>query len=164
MYHLVWSPSKHRESLTTVALRLSRYFADRAARESGQPRATPLTDGQREILEESFFNEPFPYTGVIILLTYRTQLRPKQVKQWFDNRRKKYRTEGVPLPTRNSAEQDPAAAARMWRAYKRDPDEYAKQLWLGIIHDRTGASTGQVASEADVEEWEALCAADRGDQ
>ncbi|KAI1763725.1 hypothetical protein GGR53DRAFT_353894 [Hypoxylon sp. FL1150] len=142
---------------------VGRYFANRAARESGQPRATPLTDRQREILEDSFDDDPFPYTGTTIVLTYQTKLRPKQVRQWFDNRRKKYRNEGLPLITRNSAEQDMTAAARMWRAYKRDPEGYAKQLWLGTISVRTGAPTGHVATEADIEKWEVFWAAGRGD-
>ncbi|XXH05812.1 hypothetical protein Hte_012250 [Hypoxylon texense] len=140
---------------------VGRYFSNRAARESGQPRARPLTTMQRELLEGSFEHDAFPYTGTIIVLTYQTKLRPKQVKQWFDNRRKKHRCYGLPLVTNNLVEQDAAAAARMWRAFKANPDEYAKQLWLGTISSRTGACTGKVAGIAEGEEWERLWGMDR---
>lgn len=115
-----------------------------------------MTTAQRELLEESFEDDPFPYTGTFIVLTYQTKLRPKQVKQWFDNQRKKLRSYGLPLTTSNLVEQDAAAAARMWRAFKADPDDYAKQLWLGTISSRTGAYTGKVAGIAEREEWERL--------
>ncbi|KAI0109439.1 hypothetical protein F4776DRAFT_400689 [Hypoxylon sp. NC0597] len=133
---------------------IGRYFSNRAARETGQPRARPLTPAQLGLLEESWCSDPYPYVGTIIVLTYQTKLQPKQVKRWFDNQRKKYRNNGLFLSTRNVAQQDPACAARMWRAYNKNPSEYAKKLWLGTISASTGAPTGKAIDTAKEREWE----------
>jgi hypothetical protein len=64
-------------------------------------------------------------------------LEPKQVKAWFDNERKKADKRGETMFTRNEPT-DMNDAARMWRAYKKDPEGYVKALTSGEISPRTG--------------------------
>ncbi|KAI0384577.1 hypothetical protein F5Y04DRAFT_248645 [Hypomontagnella monticulosa] len=132
---------------------IGQYFSNRAAREAGRPRARPPTPEQLEILKDNFLDEPFPPTGTLILLTYQTGLEPKQVKQWFDYQRKKYRNDGILLVTRSANQQNPVTAAKMWRAFKKAPAEYTKSLWLGAIALDSGEPTGEPPGEGREEEW-----------
>jgi hypothetical protein len=64
-------------------------------------------------------------------------LEPKQVKAWFDNERKKADKKGETIFTKNKPT-DMKDAARVWRAYKKDPEGYERALTSGEISARTG--------------------------
>ncbi|KAI1326440.1 hypothetical protein F5Y16DRAFT_400331 [Xylariaceae sp. FL0255] len=129
----------------------------------GQPRAQSKTPEQLQLLEEAFDDDPYPPVGVMIVLTYQTKLEPKQVKQWFDYKRAKLDKTGEVFFTRAPpAGLTPAnlatCAARMWRAYKRDPEGYAKELYMRRVSHYTGESS-QHQREPELEaederEWE----------
>jgi hypothetical protein len=107
------------------------------AREEGRPRAVRKTPEQLERLRESWEDEPYPNVGETIILVHSTGLEPKQVKAWFDNERKKANKKGEPMVTRNTPT-DMNDAARMWRAFKKDPEGYARALTSGEISPGTG--------------------------
>jgi hypothetical protein len=71
------------------------------------------------------------------MLVHSTGLEPKQVKAWFDNERKKADKRGETMFTRNKPT-DMNDAARMWRAYKKDPEGYARALSSREISPRAG--------------------------
>jgi hypothetical protein len=59
------------------------------------------------------------------------------VKQWFENERKKAFPKGERIFTRNESP-DRNDAARMWRAYKKDPEGYVRALCSREISAVTG--------------------------
>ncbi|CAG8982548.1 hypothetical protein HYALB_00002330 [Hymenoscyphus albidus] len=112
------------------------YFSNRAAAESGRSRTQAKTPEQLEVLRSSWEDDPFPLTGERILLVHETGLQKAQVDSWFQAERKKAEKNGEDLWSRNR-DNDPNAAAKMWRAYKRDPDGYVEGLTSGRIHPGT---------------------------
>ncbi|KAI0008647.1 hypothetical protein F4779DRAFT_426222 [Xylariaceae sp. FL0662B] len=131
---------------------VGRYFSNRAARERGQPRARAPTRKQLRLLEEAFDEDAYPYTGTIILLTYQTGLQPKQVKSWFDNRRRRLARKGEYMFSMNF-DQDPALAATMWRDYQKDPEAYAREIFLGM-RAPSGEWFYDLAEPEDEAEWD----------
>ena len=109
--------------------------------------------------------------GEIILLTWQTGLRPEQVKRWFDQKRSRYLRRGnrgrldLEMMSRNVPFQDlldvSQVAKRMWREYRKDPERYARDIWLGIINPRNGGRTGVRVEKADYENWDSQWGEDR---
>ncbi|CAG8949197.1 hypothetical protein HYFRA_00004820 [Hymenoscyphus fraxineus] len=116
---------------------VGKYFSNRAAAESGRSRTQAKTPEQLEVLRSSWEDDPFPLTGERILLVHETGLQKAQVDSWFQAERKKAEKNGEDLWSRNR-DNDPNAAAKMWRAYKRDPEGYVEGLTSGRIHPGTG--------------------------
>jgi hypothetical protein len=147
------SPSLNFSSSVAPTNRLHRYYANRVAREEGRPRAVRKTPEQLERLRESWEDDPYPTVGETIILVHSTGLEPKQVKAWFDNERKKADKRGETMFTRNEPT-DMNDAARMWRAYKKDPEGYVKALTSGEISPRTGQRQAVEEDNEDGDEWE----------
>ncbi|KAG4438722.1 hypothetical protein IFR05_005802 [Cadophora sp. M221] len=74
-----------------------------------------------------------------------TVSRLKQVKQWFDNERKKVDAKGETLYTCNGPA-DPNAALRLARMYKKDPEFTVR----GLVEGRINGVTGMVDKEEEV--------------
>ncbi|CAJ2504298.1 Uu.00g116920.m01.CDS01 [Anthostomella pinea] len=127
------------------------YFSNRAAHESGRPRAQAKTPRQLGLLEASFAADHYPTTTQMIILTHQTGgLRPKPVKDWFESQRRKLeRNGGLLFTKRDRVGMDEAGgaarAARMWRRYGKEGGRYAMDLWLGRMgggRRRSGSGNG----------------------
>lgn len=115
-----------------------RYLANCYARETGKPRAVRKSPEQIKILEEFFEKEQCPYPGDMMLLAYETKLDPIKLRQWFGNQKSKLYKQGWEYDGPNIFEPNPRNAKNMWNEYKKNPRQYAKDLWDTKVCRLTG--------------------------
>jgi hypothetical protein len=70
-------------------------YANRIAAEQNRPRAIQKTPEQLQKLQELWDKDPYPTPGETMLVAHDSGLEPKQVKNWFDNERKKVEKNGT---------------------------------------------------------------------
>lgn len=81
------------------------------------------TPEQLKILEDHYLVTPLPHPNVVIFMAYKTGLEPRQIKAWFENKRGKEDAIYVEAGYKEVSKEE---AARIWRAYKKDPVGYTK--------------------------------------
>lgn len=73
-----------------------------------------------------------------MLLAYETKLDPIKLRQWFGNQKSKLYKKGWEYDGPNIFEPDPMNAKGMWNEYKKNPRQYAKDLWDTKVCRLTG--------------------------
>lgn len=126
---------------------MSRLYANRFAAANGRPRAQRKTPAQLELLGKVFRKTGArPYTGEQLAAAFLTGLTMEQVRNWFENERKKYLKNdeyGALDFWDQNPEQTPNESRLMILHFNKGPEAYARSLVFGERDVRTGDVLGE---------------------
>ncbi|ESZ90369.1 hypothetical protein SBOR_9241 [Sclerotinia borealis F-4128] len=118
---------------------VGRHISECRRKAANTPRATRMTPGQKQVLDQAYSQSAYPSPGARMIIMHQTNLTYKQVKNWFEQKAKNVKRlrqaqpQGANGSNPQVANRSNRNATQMWKAYNADPAGYVQRLLNGTI-------------------------------